>query len=227
MNSTTRTHAPSHQVAADLADAINARNAHTTQRAESAVHVLLAVVLAVLGAMALLHFATPCPAAMLCMSLALVTPTTEEPRLDERVSAALQTSYQHGHDDGEFSGYVEGWRWGLFHGLVVGVALGAFGGEKRQPPRALPSLPETSPEHKLKLPAREETLEVSSSQRPSSKDFSDESMASRLARMRQDRADQRSHRPTARGPEVDAIAIASSPSSPPSPKFNVPKIHIK
>ena len=107
------------------------------------------------------------------------------------------------------------------------VALGAFGGEKRQPPRALPSLPETSPEHKLKLPAREETLEVSSSQRPSSKDFSDESMASRLARMRQDRADQRSHRPTARGPEVDAIAIASSPSSPPSPKFNVPKIHIK
>ena len=99
------------------------------------------------------------------------------------------------------------------------VALGAFGGEKRQPPRALPSLPETSPERKLKLPAREETLEVSSwvssSQRPSSKDSSDESMASRLARMRQDRADQRSHRPTARSPEVGAIAIASSPSSPP------------
>ena len=105
------------------------------------------------------------------------------------------------------------------------VALGAFGGEKRQPPRALPSLPETSPERKLKLPAREETLEVSSwvssSQRPSSKDSSDESMASRLARMRQDRADQRSHRPTARSPEVGAIAIASSPSSPPATSSQV------
>ena len=127
MNNSTRTHARSHQVAADLVDAINTRNAHTTQRAESAVHVLLAVVMAVLGAMALLHFATPCPAAMLCMSLALVNPTQSEPAISEQVTAAMQTSYQQGFDEGEYTGYTEGWRWGLFHGLVVGAGLGAFG----------------------------------------------------------------------------------------------------
>lgn len=134
----TRTHNPSHQVAADLADAINRRNAHTTHRAESAVHLLLALVMIIFGVLALVHFGLPCSIeGALCSLLALVkpkpsqaseapAPTVQPQHPDERVSQALQTSYAQGHDDGEFTGYVEGWRWGLFNGVVIGIALGAF-----------------------------------------------------------------------------------------------------
>lgn len=130
----------SRQDAADLVDAINRRNAHTARRADAAIDVLVAVVLAVIGAMVLLHFAQPCSIeGALCGLMTLVWPRKPQPaeeddpsthaqpqHPDDRLGQALHLSYQQGHDDGEFTGYVEGWRWGLFNGVVIGIALGAF-----------------------------------------------------------------------------------------------------
>jgi hypothetical protein len=134
----TRTHTPSRQVAADLADAINRRNAHTAHRAESAVHVLLALVIAIFGVLALLHFGLPCATdGALCSLLALVkakpgvaddeaAPAVQPQHPDDRLSQALHSSYHQGITDGEYKGYTEGWRKGVFDGGFVGVALGGL-----------------------------------------------------------------------------------------------------
>ena len=133
----------SRQDAADLAAAINERNARTLRRADSALDVLLAVFLALLGAMALLHFLDPCGIdGAMCSLMTLVWPRKAQPEADEhsdvnanpaqpqhpddRLGQALHLSYRQGHDDGEFSGYTEGWRLGLFNGLVIGIGLGAL-----------------------------------------------------------------------------------------------------
>lgn len=56
-----------------LAQAVNLRNAHVTERAEALASVLLAIALGLLGAWALVLWATPCDGAALC--IAVVTPT--------------------------------------------------------------------------------------------------------------------------------------------------------
>jgi len=56
-----------------FAQAINAMNAKRTRRADAAVDVLVALVLAILGALALLHYLTPCEAAQLCTLAAVPT----------------------------------------------------------------------------------------------------------------------------------------------------------
>jgi hypothetical protein len=60
------------------ARAINAKNAKRTRRAESAVEFILALVLAVLGALALLHWLTPCDVGHLCAGGAALVPTRTE-----------------------------------------------------------------------------------------------------------------------------------------------------
>ena len=83
-------HQLSRQDAADLAAAINERNARTTRRAESALDVLLAVFLAVLGAMALLHFLDPCSTdGALCMAAVIQT----RPGLAQRLLQRLRGAY--------------------------------------------------------------------------------------------------------------------------------------
>lgn len=56
-----------------IAQAINAMNAKRSARADAALSVILALVLAVLGAAALLHWLTPCEAGTLCMAGAVHT----------------------------------------------------------------------------------------------------------------------------------------------------------
>jgi hypothetical protein len=75
---------------ADMAAAINARNERTARRAESALGVLLAVFLAVLGAMALLHFARPCSIeGALCMAAVIQT----RPGMVQRLLRHLRGAY--------------------------------------------------------------------------------------------------------------------------------------
>ena len=86
----TRTHNPSHQVATDLVDAINRRNAHTTHRAEAAVHVLLALVMIIFGVLALVHFGLPCSIeGALCMAAVIQT----RPGLAQRLLQRLRGAY--------------------------------------------------------------------------------------------------------------------------------------
>lgn len=54
-----------------VSDAINARNARTSDRAEAAVWFVVLLVLAILGGLALVHWATPCAEGALC-SLAVI-----------------------------------------------------------------------------------------------------------------------------------------------------------
>ncbi len=60
-----------------LAAHINAVNARRTARAEAAVNFLVALVIGLIMAVALLHWATPCADATMC--LAAVTPTLRSP----------------------------------------------------------------------------------------------------------------------------------------------------
>lgn len=60
-----------------LAAHINAVNARRTARAEAAVNFMVALVIGLIMAVALLHWATPCADATMC--LAAVTPTLRSP----------------------------------------------------------------------------------------------------------------------------------------------------
>jgi hypothetical protein len=61
-----------------LARGINELNARRTRRAEGAVHFLGALVLAILAALALLHWMTPCDIGHLCAGGAALVPTRSE-----------------------------------------------------------------------------------------------------------------------------------------------------
>ena len=50
----------------DMAQAVNAANDHRAARAEAGVGVIVALVLGILGGLALLHYLTPCESAALC-----------------------------------------------------------------------------------------------------------------------------------------------------------------
>lgn len=65
----------------EIARGINAINAQRTSRAESAAEFLVAMVIAIIGALALLHWATPCDAGTLCAGGATLIPTRGETRL--------------------------------------------------------------------------------------------------------------------------------------------------
>ncbi len=49
-----------------IAQSVSAQNAKRTKRAEAAAHVVLFVVFTILGAVALVHFLTPCEVGHLC-----------------------------------------------------------------------------------------------------------------------------------------------------------------
>lgn len=50
----------------DMAQAVNSANDHRAARAEAGVGVIVALVLGILGGLALLHYLTPCEGAALC-----------------------------------------------------------------------------------------------------------------------------------------------------------------
>lgn len=62
----------------EIAAHVNAVNAARTQRAQAAVHLIGALLIAVLGALALLLWLTPCDAGTLCMGM-VCTPTRTGP----------------------------------------------------------------------------------------------------------------------------------------------------
>lgn len=113
-----------------IAQAINRRNVRTTHRAEAAAGFVVALVVAILGALALVHFATPCEGATLCMALAARSINTGEGQQpqhpDERLAVALKAAWQAGHDEAERTQYMAGWRSGLIDGLVIGCVAGAM-----------------------------------------------------------------------------------------------------
>jgi hypothetical protein len=57
-----------------LAEVINARNAQRMQRAEAGAGIVVALVLGILGALALVHWLTPCEGTALCMGAAFTQP---------------------------------------------------------------------------------------------------------------------------------------------------------
>ncbi len=75
-----------------IAQAINAMNAKRSARAEAAAGFIVALVLGVLGALALLHFATPCEAGALCMGGAVLVPTRRDTWL-QRLCRPLRRVY--------------------------------------------------------------------------------------------------------------------------------------
>ncbi len=73
----THTHQGRQAEIRELAQTINATNTHRMQRVEQRVNaaasVIVALVIAILGALALVHFATPCEGASLCAATVLRT----------------------------------------------------------------------------------------------------------------------------------------------------------
>ena len=116
-----------------LAQGVNEQNAARTRRAEAAVNVLLAVVLAVLGAVGLVHWAMQCnvmlDGAALCMGALFAAPSTRQqvqPRHpDERLAESISAAFQAGVEHGESLHYRQGWRQGVFNGVFLGLVLGA------------------------------------------------------------------------------------------------------
>ena len=127
--------------------AVMRRNAEKVQRADAAVNhaaaVVVAFILAVLGALALIHWMTPCELGTLCAAV-LGVPATGAARVagakpvplplpwwEERIREARNE----GSAEGERIGYVAGTRygmplgfvWGLFVGIVTGALLVKLG----------------------------------------------------------------------------------------------------
>ena len=78
-----------------------------------ALQFLFAAIMAVLGALLLLHYLTPCEAGQLCAGAAFLGGSSPRERAYEETYA--QTC--------ERLGYIAGWRWGL----VCGACAGGFG----------------------------------------------------------------------------------------------------
>jgi hypothetical protein len=62
----------------DIAQQINAANARRARKTEAALHFVGALVLAILGALALVHWLTPCDVGHLCAGGAALVPTRTE-----------------------------------------------------------------------------------------------------------------------------------------------------
>lgn len=115
-----------------IARGVNAINAKRTKRAKAAAHVVLFVVMAILGAAALVHFLTPCDVGSLCAVLPFLHKASTPPAHTHAEPAAasyalpetLHTAWAAGYDAGEHDFYMQGWRTGAGHGLLVGVLLG-------------------------------------------------------------------------------------------------------
>lgn len=118
-----------------IARRINHANAHRSARAEAAAHVVLFIVFCILGAAAIVHFATPCDVGSLCAVLPFLHKAStntahahaEPPAASFVRPESLHTAWAAGYDAGEHDFYMQGWRTGAGHGLLVGVLLGAVG----------------------------------------------------------------------------------------------------
>lgn len=89
--------------------------ARVQQRGADILRALLAVVIGVLGAVALVHWLTPCAEGALCAWLALRWPREGKGAgmdVDDSISAYGRLAY------------VQGWRWGWLCGAVAGLLLG-------------------------------------------------------------------------------------------------------
>lgn len=128
-----------HPEARDLVARINDRNARLIEQADAAVHqvitAIVVFVLGVLGALALIHFMTPCEAGHLCATV--VGLVTRRVRADGTPPPAMESPLPHvvqhvrearasGMAAGEVLGYVSGWRWGWVCGFALGVLVGGF-----------------------------------------------------------------------------------------------------
>ena len=104
-----------------LAQGVNALNARRSARAEAAAGFVVALVLGILGGLALVHYGTPCAAGHLCVVPPLLY-GTQTP-----AGEALARAWADGYDAAERIHHPAGWRLGVGHGLLAGVALGAAG----------------------------------------------------------------------------------------------------
>jgi len=110
----------------ELAQRVNALNAQRSARAEAAAGFVVALVLGILGGLALVHYGTPCAAGHLCMGLAYLVPQrrpVQTPAAGDMVARA----WADGYEAAEREHYTQAWRLGVGHGLLAGVALGAAG----------------------------------------------------------------------------------------------------
>lgn len=116
-------------------DEIAAQHARIGRRAQAAAEFLFAFALALLGALALLHYLTPCETGHLCAGLAGIagrrvragsssTPPEAVPL--PWFTTALREARTEGYADGERTGYVAGWRWGVVCGATAGLLAGAL-----------------------------------------------------------------------------------------------------
>lgn len=110
--------------------AFTAYQTRLSRRAEAAAEFVLALVLAIAGAVLALHWLAPCEAGHLCVAAVALRRVRAGSRADEQPSAlpivgeAVRLAYQHGIDAGERTGYVEGWRWGAICGFLLGILSG-------------------------------------------------------------------------------------------------------
>ncbi len=117
-------------------DEIAAQHARIGRRAQAAAEFLFAFALALLGALALLHYLTPCEAGHLC-GLAPFTLAGRRVRAGSSspppeavplpwFTNALQEARTEAYAQGERTGYVAGWRWGVVCGATAGLLAGAL-----------------------------------------------------------------------------------------------------
>lgn len=116
-------------------------NAEQVQRTDSAVNhaagALLAFVLAILGALALLHWMTPCEAGALCAAVLGIPRNTEPAKVAKAHPMPLPLPwFEHqiretraqATAEGERIGYVQGTRYGMTLGFVWGLFVGIVTG---------------------------------------------------------------------------------------------------
>jgi hypothetical protein len=119
----------------EASEAIARRNAAVLARVDREVRhaagALLAFVLAVLGALALLHFFTPCEAGHLCAGALGLVRSGSKPEdeafsdLQTKVQDAVTAARAAGELDGEKLGFIQGTRYGICVGAVYGFLFGA------------------------------------------------------------------------------------------------------
>ena len=111
------------------------QHARLTRRSKAAAEFIVAMVLGVLGALALLHYLTPCEAGHLCAGLAGIAgrrvragssaPPPEAVPLPWFTNA-LREARTEGIAEVERAGYVAGWRRGVVCGATAGLLAGAL-----------------------------------------------------------------------------------------------------
>jgi hypothetical protein len=91
----------------DDAQAYCAHSERLSRRADAALDIIFACILAVLGALVVMHFAMPCEVGTLCAFPAFLfeSPTSESIAADEKHA------------------YMQGWRWGAVCGITAGGAM--------------------------------------------------------------------------------------------------------